>query len=794
MKIKKITTIKGYKSFVDFSWDRFCKNSKQGNIQELGDFSIIFGENGSGKSSICEILKSVSQNQDFRKVRSANIELEIVEGDEITICQYKDYQWTKNTDKKSILFFDSDFINLNIHTHGVRARALDKGAHTQESGKLIISLDAKANNLEQQVKDADIRLREFKRDNNHILKSEISAWDRLFFQQIRHLDTSARQRNLEETQTDMKNLNTELELLKKIESETEKFNKLAPISDMQLSSSLSLKEDYSELFTRQLIETAHIITASNIHEHFEKHKDFIVYASDHIPSNYENENCPLCMQPLSRAADVIEYYSAIFNQSYRLAKAKFLSDIDNIKVEISQIKKELDLLHKSILDTFEFLEKLAKDFELKDLYVLEDRAKWSKIFTDITIPEFDVLLASLESLKNIDRKYVDIEGIYDRTVNRIAKISTYINDFNEFISEKNTMIFSLINKYSTEQNRQNTIREIEGKLQILNNIISFHLEKKFELITNKYRAIEIKNELSAAAKRAKNSLDIYLTEAIPKKVINNMIAILKKFDLDFSIEHIKDRPGTKDYSFSFKIMDGYVERDFRDGLSEGECQLISLAFFFAINENISEKSDVVLVFDDPITSLDSRNLKTLADLIHEKTQNFSQVIVFTHHHLFYKYLAKCFNPSPSKFNILKNSESFGGSFLFYDLGFDLLEELKECDSEISENAENGSLSLDAISLKYGQLLRLAVEKFIKYELLMWDKEINFYEVIDSLKDNQSKLGELSDNDLETIKVIYAYCNQANFLHIDKEAPSSLAELRSHIYQFCRIIEKVRDET
>lgn len=270
-----------------------------------------------------------------------------------------------------------------------------------------------------------------------------------------------------------------------------------------------------------------------------------------------------------------------------------------------------------------------------------------------------------------------------------------------------------------------------------------------------------------------------------------MIKILGKFSLSFTLEHIKPAPNTKDYSFSFKIKDqkGH-ERDFKDGLSEGERQLISLALFFSINENLPDKLNTALIFDDPITSLDSPNLKILADLVHEKTQEFSQVIVFTHHPLFYKYLAK--KPNPCKFGVLKNHEAFGGSFIFYDSGFDLMAEVQKCNEEIKLNAQKGNLKPEEIALKYGQLLRLAVEKFIKYELLMWDKESNFEEkIITNLSKSKNKISKLEDDDLEIMANIHKYCNHSNLLHADKENPSALSELITHIDKFVIIQNKTK---
>ena len=128
--------------------------------------------------------------------------------------------------------------------------------------------------------------------------------------------------------------------------------------------------------------------------------------------------------------------------------------------------------------------------------------------------------------------------------------------------------------------------------------------------------------------------------------------------------------------------------------------------------------------------------------------------------------------------------------MFFDPGFDLVAEVQQCNQEISQNAQNGNLKPEEIALKYGQLLRLAVEKFIKHDLLMWDKEKRFDEVTESLKQGKSKLGKLTDDDLEVIKNMYKYCNYSNLLHADKETPSALTELTTQISRFLSILDKV----
>lgn len=152
MKVRKIKTIKGYKSFADFEWQKFCKNNG-GRESILQNFSIVFGENGSGKSSTCDVLKSISQNQDFPNTPPTLAEIEIHDGNNNQTYKFENGGWSGHVDKNSVLFFDVDFINANVHTHGIRSNNLQQGAHTQKAGKLIIDLDEKANELKIAIQE-----------------------------------------------------------------------------------------------------------------------------------------------------------------------------------------------------------------------------------------------------------------------------------------------------------------------------------------------------------------------------------------------------------------------------------------------------------------------------------------------------------------------------------------------------------------------------------------------------------------------------------------------------------------
>lgn len=789
MKIRKIQSIKNYKSFSDFSWDKFCKDCSS-NEQVLSNYSVIFGENGSGKSSICDILKNLSQIQDFQNTTPDLAEIEIKNGSN-QVYKFENGSWTPNQlNKNSFLFFDVDFISANVHTHGERSNQQNR--HSQNSGKMIIDLDDTANRLKIVVREKKEESDNFDKINAEILIKNFTDKDKELFAIYKDKSEQERKDEISKKQEETKKIELDLSALQKINKKYSEISQLPTINQITFSSSVSAKAIYSELVSRQLKEKAQDQADEKIKAHFEKHKRFIETAKDQIPKDYQKSDCPLCMQPLANASKFIEYYRIAFDQTYENEKRKFLTDIQNLKSELETLNSSINLLPTKVLGIFNSLEKIKTDFEIQDIYKLEEKTKYTEKFSKISIAQIDELISNLEALKSIDRKEIKLSEAYDKITDGIKEIANKINDFNKLIDDKNKAISAFKGKYSDQNKITNEIQEKTKNQAELQEITLFLINDKIQLIKNQNTAVLGQKALVEVLKKAQEDLKNHLANSIPESVIIKMIDILGKFNLSFTLEHIKPAPNTKDYSFSFKIKDqkGH-ERDFKDGLSEGERQLISLAFFFSINESLPDKSNTVLIFDDPITSLDSPNLKILADLVHEKTQEFSQVIIFTHHPLFYKYVAKCENPNPCKFGVLKNHDAFGGSFIFFDPGFDLTAEVQKCNEEIKQNAQNGNLKPEEIALKYGQLLRLAVEKFIKHELLMWNKESNFEkEIIANLSKSKSKIQKLDDSDLEVMTNIHKYCNHSNLLHADKENPSALSELMTHIDKFVIIQNKV----
>jgi ABC-type lipoprotein export system ATPase subunit len=281
-------------------------------------------------------------------------------------------------------------------------------------------------------------------------------------------------------------------------------------------------------------------------------------------------------------------------------------------------------------------------------------------------------------------------------------------------------------------------------------------------------------------KEAREKYESYVSEEAFSKLLEKIELYFKNFNFNFSLELDMERKtgSTKEFPFAFRVLDPEGnERDFKEGLSEGELQVLSLCFFFAFLDIQNEKDTKILVFDDPITSLDNSNLSCLVDLISKERSAFSQALIFTHHKTFFKFLKGKFKKSKSaKFNILRNKKEFGGSFICKSKSEKFLGKLEDFESHL-QSIPPGSIDIDLKIVEYGQYLRYEAERFIKNKLLHWNAN-DFPAAIEGVKGNKM----ISDECLDDIKSVYTFCNWTTS-HIDVGDDHGLNQLKGNIAKF-----------
>jgi wobble nucleotide-excising tRNase len=781
MKIREIKTIKKYKCFKDFSWHKFFNN---GAFNE--GVNLLFGENGCGKTAICNILKSVSGIKDFWKHFPEETSL-LIDNKNHT---YENNTWNEKINEGSILFFDKEFVDKNVQLGHDRGTLQDE--QEQASGKIIIEFDSEAINLRsirekcKKVRDeAEEKFKKFSGDNKNVLEFFLTDEEIDFFQKFKNKT----EKEIKEIIADLKKtkeknerkLTTDQSLQKKsskIQSDISEIGKKE-----RLNLSLSIYNDYQSLFNFELKERAKIEAEQGLIDKIKIHKDF--FESGFEIRKKHPEQCPFCQSKNEEEniKQIIQAYNQLYDSTYKKQYQQFIENKQVLVNELESIKEVIDDFNLSTV--FLELKKLDQNYKIRNIYSVEEESKYKKPKTE----KIKELKDKISNLKKPNKE--NIEKLYNVAKIEFEAVEKFFADLNKLITEKNKLIVKFKNDNTDEKlqirivENQSKIKEIEAKLDFLNSA-KIEKQKKKQEKEKELKVLEkVFDNLKTKLKEDREKYEEYCSKEVFAKLLNKIETYFKSFNFNFKLKLDTERKtqSTKEFPFAFKILDQEdKERDFKEGLSEGEWQVLSLCFFFAFLGIQKDKDQKILIFDDPITSLDNSNLACLVDLISDEQKKFSQTFILTHHRTFFKFLRKKFGKKCNEYNILRNKKILGGSFICKSKPEKFIEKLKNIESHI-QNIPPESLDIELKIVEYGQYLRYEVERFIKNDLLHWDKDFDFTKAIDGVKSNQN----IAEADLEKIKQVYLFCNWTTS-HVDVGDDHGLSQLKDKIKDFTDIVK------
>lgn len=781
MKLQKIKEIKGYKSFRDFSWQVFFNNE---NLHE--DLNLIYAENGAGKTSLCNILKSVSDEKDFHKVFPEEIKLKTDTDDFL----YTDRTWSANIPHGNIIFFDKEFVDK--HVHAGHERGTRQGEQEQESGKLVIEFDQTAHALREKRDQAkekrdlfNQQMTDFLNEHNDTLNFELEENEKALFLKFKN-------KSKEEIQEYKKTLNAERkELEKRIDSDGSIQEKIQEIQDdideideedYEYQIEISEMDEYKDVFTFQLEKEIKAKATQSLINKIKEHSEFFEEGFD-IREEHP-EVCPFCQSKNEEEGikKVIDAYNEIYDDTYK----KQLGLFSNKKRELINEFQELeDLVTDFNKDAvFHELKRLQEKYNIKNIYSLKEEQSFNKPKIS-KLKELKTKIKSLEKPSN-----EDISSLYEKFDEEMAKVQEYFDTLLEYIQKKNKIILKF-KEANTGEKIGARIAKASQRVGEIENQLTFFAEKYIDNEKKRLQKDKELKELEIALqklkeeyKEAREGYEAFCSSEVFIKLLEKIEEYFAKFDFDFKLKLDSSRGSvhTKEFPFAFKILDASgSERDFKEGLSEGEWQVLALCFFFAFLDVHTDKTDKILVFDDPITSLDNSNLSSLVTLIGEEYQNFSQTMIFTHHRTFFKFLKKRFRENCNEYNIIKNNETYGGSFICKSKSNKFIEKLKNLENHLVQVAKGEGFNLELKVVEYGQYLRYEVEWFIKNDILHWDAEGDFTLALKGIRSNKN----ISEPELMKIQEIYSFCNWTTS-HVDVGEDFGLNQLKAKIRDFVGI--------
>lgn len=619
---------------------------KLNNVKQLNHISppdhgfeslnLIYGNNGAGKSTVCKIFNMLNERDYslFEKLKS----IEATVDDQVEL----NFLFKAGDKNKSILngnlidliwrfrVFNQDFIDNNVYTGSRVVSNNLKNYHDFCLGDASVDKQKEINDLKLEnasiINPANLlKTRVESRFNSGLdiksiskikIKNKYNADEELNFLNKRLSDLS------------------DISVIK-ARPKPKKLTYEIPVIDFNFFD-VSLDEVSKEA---KLKVDEHI--AKNL-----KERD-VGWLEEGFNLVAENEACPFCAQPL-RDSSVFSMYKDFLGNEYERAVSKFESDSSIEYLKLSKNSNDFAELKNIVSNNKVSIDTWRDKIEITD-FDFDNTAKCE---------EYLDLLAELDRCINKAMKdifhvidYKDLQARFE-----IFYESIDFKCYNEKIEELNNVISDYLLTLD-----KTTSMEVQAKI---NDIENYKLRFQQEIIDDLCKYSELEKKRKENESRIKVLRDEIATEQAllitwHKDEINKLLV---GFNSNIKIVEIDrdNRASGGNARFKFKIaflgrelsLENESESNFllSEVLSMGDKSALALAFFISkFKEKINDTD--IIVFDDPMSSLDShRRNKTIVELT-DMLSRGKQLFVFSHDASFLtdmkKYsgnstLAKCF--------------------------------------------------------------------------------------------------------------------------------------------------------
>ena len=576
-------------------------------------FSLIYGENGRGKTTIAAILRSLANGepsliQERQRLGSQHAPHVVIEhaGGQLV---FQNGAWTQPFD--NIAIFDDAFVSANVCS-GIEVQS----AHRQGLHELILGAQGVAlnNNLQGHI----VRIEE----HNTTLRDLAEA-----------IPVDARGPYKVDA---FCNLEADDGIDDKIQ-EADRRLAAARSADVIRSrpgfQGITLPDFNIEAIEAVLgsgLLELEAVAAQRVREHLAKlGRGGEAWISEGMPrielvSDGESANvCPFCAQNLA-GSQIIEHYRAYFSQAYKDLKASIREAAVSVR----------DTHGGDIPSAFE-----------RDIRTAVQAHEFWKDFAEL--PQIDIDTASIARQWNAAREAV-LELLRLKAsapleiITFTPEVRQAVIDFRVRIQEVAALSARLVAANANleivkEQAQADDLAALANDLAKL-SAQNARFDQTVVPHCNAY--VNEKTEKTATETlraQARTALDQYREQIFPayEAIINDY---LRRFAASFrlgEVQSVNNRSGSSaSYCVVINQQNVNVSADagpsFRNTLSSGDRNTLALAFFFASLEQDPDLANKIVVIDDPMTSLDEHRTLRTREEIFKISQRVQQVIVLSH--------------------------------------------------------------------------------------------------------------------------------------------------------------------
>ncbi len=591
----------------------------------FGKLTLIFGENGTGKSTLSDILRSLTEEEPRRlagreslaRTRPQSIHLEL--HDESTI-EFKHGSWTRTL--ADVLVFDEVFINENIYAGNVVTTDHTRNMVDIIIGKVAVSQQGDANLLSAKIEKLKSQLSELDRAiNEHIHyfrenpsdKPKTSEFVKLDWipdidSQIRDQESTVRQ-----LKSDDSILNVgEFQRLKLPQVPTAQLEKL-------LRESLTSIGDETEAHVKRHIDN------------YEKNEISDWLAQGTLISIERPDTCPYCKQSLSNV-EIIRHYRACFDERFQNLRRR----IDSFSDDFLEYGRQINTCNQNWGQNNELVKTVRVQFPELTIEAIDIDKIWASLENARRAFQ-SVLKIKRQSLGN----EVSPDADYHIALKQWECARETIERYNNSINVANDGIASKKEELGTID-----VESAERTLQELRNTKSRYLPHVACLCENFVHVSDELKEREADLATVRREIDVAIDQSFPDTVqrVNKQLDALGAEFKIASLNHRRDRKSIRLQAIDVELQKHNVsvmpgqndvsKPSFKNLLSEGDRRTLALAFFLAQIDALPSLKGKIIVFDDPVTSMDDNRRMLTTECIDKLRTNAEQVIVLSHRRRF----------------------------------------------------------------------------------------------------------------------------------------------------------------
>ncbi|WRB22660.1 AAA family ATPase [Helicobacter pylori] len=683
---------------------------------EFKDYNVIFGNNGCGKTSLTRAFELlISKNKCIEKYRtistaeSPSIEFE---------CKDGSYKIEPNSNIGAPSFkveiYNSDFLHNNAPFNSeFGLKKLDDGIIILESSVLgeetkeinqLKNCKEKVEKRQKKIKDEnsaetlsakqESEIKKYDEEIEKIRKKVTSKTIQIILDEIKINNICEVSKNKFKVQEDaLTNLEKDFDEL------DEAMKKFDDLKEMELPKDYqTIKGKLESLFLFDIDKEAGQVS-EEIKEHMSKVGREFIEKGIELQKKMPDNACPFCTQEITN--NIIQVYTSYFNKRIE----QFNQDSLEVSGTLKKILEQWNI--KEILQSFERFEPFMKKDSSTNKESLKNALEQIKVLLEKLQKEVDKKwgVKNKEKFQETDKKLLENYEKFQKCVDETRNILKQKKEQKEKLEKLKTELKEARIKKAKHDSYdwQKSKEEAERKLSVL-NCRHERLNRLLEKIDKKLKGL-------------------YDQKRPDIETINNYLKTLNlpKYSLD------------KDYRIVLNS-DALENSEAKIILSDGEKTTLAFAYFLARLKLFYKKEDLknlVVVIDDPISSLDEQRIynttclvaKINQELAREKLSNGkekaekAQVFVLTHNYTFMARLINMIGKHACYFQLERHQgqlkivckDKVNGYFdTFYLLLF----------KEVYAFAKRETVQDDFNeAINYGNKVRILLESFLKINFI-----------------------------------------------------------------------------